>query len=122
MIMFMSWHILTMMISKSPCIFRSITEISFELIYKEIGDIGRYQLYVLLLGWISGIYLSLIWINSVFLLFVPEHRYVGICPFSTGYTYTEVSAYCNWAVVPMWKEIAFGVTILKTFMICSINL
>ena len=48
---------------------------SFELIYKEIGDIGRYQIYVLLLGWICGIYGGFIWINSIFLLYVPEHRY-----------------------------------------------
>ena len=48
---------------------------SFELVYKEIGDIGRYQIYVLLLGWVCGIYGGFIWINSVFLLFVPEHRY-----------------------------------------------
>ena len=54
---------------------------SFELIYKEIGDIGRYQIYVLLLGWACGIHGGLIWINSVFLLYVPEHRYVRIYPY-----------------------------------------
>ena len=47
---------------------------SFDLVYKEIGDLGRYQLYVLALGWVNGMYGGFIFINSVFLLHVPEHR------------------------------------------------
>ena len=51
---------------------------SFELIYKEIGDIGRYQIFVLFLGWMSLVYGGFVWINSVFLLYVPDHRCVTI--------------------------------------------
>ena len=49
---------------------------SFELIYKEIGDLGSYQKYVLLLGWFTWIYVAFLFINSVFLLYIPDHRYV----------------------------------------------
>ena len=51
-------------------------KMSFELIYKEIGDIGRYQIFVLFLGWMSLVYGGFVWINSVFLLYVPDHRYM----------------------------------------------
>ena len=47
---------------------------SFDIVYKEIGDLGLYQIYVLALGWMTAIYGGFIFINSVFLLYVPDHR------------------------------------------------
>lgn len=47
---------------------------SFDLVYKEIGDLGLYQIYVLFLGWVTCIYGGFIFLTSVFLLYVPDHR------------------------------------------------
>lgn len=50
------------------------SRMSFDLVYKEIGDLGLYQIYVLFLGWVTCIYGGFIFLTSVFLLYVPDHR------------------------------------------------
>ena len=48
---------------------------SFDLVYKEIGELGLYQKYILALGWLTDVFGGFIFLNSVFLLYVPDHRY-----------------------------------------------
>ena len=48
---------------------------TFDSVYKEIGDLGLYQKYILALGWLTDVYAGFIFINSVFLLYIPDHRY-----------------------------------------------
>ena len=49
---------------------------NFDLVYAEIGDLGRYQKYILVLSGFTSLYAGFLFISSFFTLAIPKHRYV----------------------------------------------
>ena len=49
---------------------------NFDLVYQEIGNLGRYQKYILVLSGFTSFYAGLLFISSFFTLAIPKHRLV----------------------------------------------
>lgn len=47
---------------------------NFDLVYREIGNLGRYQKYILVLSGYTSFYAGLLFISSFFTLSIPKHR------------------------------------------------
>ncbi|XP_045198863.2 organic cation transporter protein-like [Mercenaria mercenaria] len=47
---------------------------NFDLVYKEIGDFGLFSKYIVYVGSFTSVYSGFLFINSFFILGIPDHR------------------------------------------------
>jgi len=47
----------------------------FEVIFRDIGDLGKFQIYMISVVSFTSLYAGFLFLNSFFVLGIPKHRY-----------------------------------------------